>query len=395
VPGLAKAVGLAVTWRGITGVLARENARRQPGRTAATAGALMIGLALVTFVSIVAAGTKASIDRAVDASFAGNLIVQSSSTASQEGIPEAVAPALRTVPGVGVVTPVSFSEARVTGISGTQSVTGIDPDTFPSLYRIDWHQGSNEVIRALGSTGAVLTTSFADAHHLHVGNRLSLLTPSGAHVDVVVRGIASDNARLLGAITMSRQMLQQSFGQSNDAVDFVGFASGATQAEVHPAVAQLLRTEFPQAQSQTAAQFKQSQAKQVDTLLALIDVLLALAVVVSLFGIVNTLVLSIYERRRELGMLRAIGTTRSQLRQIVRYESVVTSLIGGVIGLVVGVLFALAITRSLAGAGFVLSIPVGTLIVLLAVAAVAGVIASVSPARRAARLDVLAAVSME
>jgi len=157
----------------------------------------------------------------------------------------------------------------------------------------------------------------------------------------------------------------------------------------------LLSAHFPQAQSQTLSQFKVDQAKQVDALLGLIYVLLALAIIVSLFGIVNTLILSIYERTRELGMLRAIGTSRRQIRQMIRYESIITSLIGGVIGLVVGVIFAIVITRPLASDGFVLSIPFGTLIVLLLLAALAGLLAAAGPARRAAKLDVLAAIATE
>jgi len=151
-----------------------------------------------------------------------------------------------------------------------------------------------------------------------------------------------------------------------------------------------------QARSRTAAQFKADQANQINTLLALIYVLLALSVIVSLFGIVNTLILSIYERTRELGMMRAIGTSRRQVRQMIRYESIITGLIGGVFGLVIGTVGAVLVsTLALSGSGFVLSIPVGTLILLLVISALAGLIASQLPARRAARLDVLQALASE
>ena len=159
---------------------------------------------------------------------------------------------------------------------------------------------------------------------------------------------------------------------------------------MQPAVDRLLAAHFPQARSRTAAQFKDDQAGQINTLLALIYVLLALSVIVSLFGIVNTLILSIYERTRELGMMRAIGTSRRQMRQMIRYESMITALIGGVFGLVIGVVGAVLVTTlTLSGSGYVQSIPVGTLIVLLVVAALAGCVAAQLPARRAARLDVL------
>lgn len=395
VPSLAGLLGPLVTWRGVTGVLARENARRQPGRTAVTAAALMIGLALVTFVSIVAAGTRATIDKAVDSSFAGNLIVENSATNTNQGVPSALAPSLRRVPGVATVTPVSFSKGQVAGIAGNQSVTGIEPATFARLYRVHWEVGSDRVYAKLATTGTIASQSFAQSHNLHVGSALSVLTPSGQHVHLVVRGIVTDNARLLGSLTVERQVLEHSFGQRDDAVDFVAYAPGATNASVQPAVNRVLGHSFPQATSLTASEFKANQTKKVDSLLVLIYVLLALAVIVSLFGIVNTMVLSVYERTRELGMLRAIGTTRRQLRQMIRYEAVVTSLMGGLVGLAVGTAFAVVITRSLTGADFVLSIPFSTLAILLAVAAAAGRVAAVAPARRAARLDILSAVQAE
>ena len=158
----------------------------------------------------------------------------------------------------------------------------------------------------------------------------------------------------------------------------------------------VLSTQFPQARSRTAAQFKQEQAEQINSLLTLIYVLLALSVIVSLFGIVNTLILSIYERTRELGMMRAIGTSRRQIRQMIRYESLITALIGGVFGLVIGLVGALLVVMlALSGSGYVISIPVGTLFVLLIVAAIAGLLAAQLPARRAARLDLLRALGAE
>jgi putative ABC transport system permease protein len=158
----------------------------------------------------------------------------------------------------------------------------------------------------------------------------------------------------------------------------------------------VLNSQFPQARSRTAAQFTKEQAEQINSLLALIYVLLALSVIVSLFGIVNTLILSIYERTRELGMMRAIGTSRRQVRQMIRYESVITALIGGVFGLVIGLVGALLVVAlALSGSGYVISIPVGTLFVLLVVAGLAGLLAAQLPARRAARLDLLQALGAE
>jgi putative ABC transport system permease protein len=395
VRALARAIGALVSWRGITGRLARENSIRQPGRTLVTAAALTVGLGLVTFVAVLADGTKATIDQAVSRSFAGDLIVENSQAGTQQGIPALVAPALRRVPGVGSVTPIAFTVGRLRGSTSNASVTAVDPGTFERVYRIDWKRGSAATLLGLGATGVVLTDGYASSNRLSVGQRISVLTPTGRRVSLTVRGTVTDNARLLGNLTIALPLARAAFGQREDALDFVAYAPGASNAQVQPAVNGLLAREFPQAKSRTAAQFKQDQAQQIDTLLALIYVLLALSVIVSLFGIVNTLILSIYERTRELGMMRAIGTSRRQVRQMIRYESIITALIGGVFGLVIGVAGALIASLALSGSGYVLAIPVGTLAILLVVAAFAGLLAAMLPARRAARLDLLQALAAE
>ncbi len=396
VPALANGIGWLISWRGITARLARENAIRQPGRTLVTAMALTVGLALVAFVAVLAAGTKATINQAVSKSFAGNLIIESSQKNSEVGIPAAVAPALLKVAGVAGVTPIAFTEGRRRGSSGNVTVTALEPSSFVHAYRVEWKQGSNATLLGLDQTGTVLTKSYASSQHLHVGQTISMLTPTDRYVSLTVRGIAQDNARLLGDMTITRTLAREAFGQREDAVDFVTYAPGASNAQVQPAVDRLLEASFPQVRSRTAAQFEQEQSSQVNTLLELIYVLLALSVIVSLFGIVNTLILSIYERTRELGMLRAIGTSRRQIREMIRYESVITALIGGLFGLAVGVVGAILVaTLALSGSGYVISVPVGTLFVLLIVAALAGLIAAQVPARRAARLDVLQALASE
>ena len=394
VPALARAIGVLVVWRGITGRLARENAIRQPGRTMITAAALTIGIALVAFVSVLAAGTKATIDSAVSRSFAGNLIIENQQAGSEQGIPALVAPAVARVHGVGTVTPIAFTVGRPRGSSTNASITAIEPRSFVGVYRVEWEHGSDATLLGLGASGTVATKGYAKSQHLTIGKTISVLTPSGRHVLLSVRGIAKDNARLLGNLTITRELAQSAFGQREDALNFVTYAPGFTDAQVQPAVDRLLAADFPQTRSRTAAQFKQDQANQINTLLTLIYVLLALSVIVSLFGIVNTLILSIYERTRELGMMRAIGTSRRQIRQMIRYESIITALIGGVFGLVIGVIGAILVTSlTLSGSGYVQSIPVGTLLVLLVIAGLAGLLAAQLPARRAARLDVLSALA--
>jgi putative ABC transport system permease protein len=403
IPALGRGLGVIVSWRGIMGRLARENSVRQPGRTLVTALALTVGLGLVAFISVLAAGTKASIDNAVASSFAGNLIIQN--TQAGQGIPAAVAPAVRGLPGVGAVTAVAFTQGRVRDlskpgapvISETSPITAIEPRSFSKMYKTSWEHGSPATLRELGQDETVLNKRFAGAHGLRVGDRLAVLTPTGANVTVTVRGILKEEVvGLLRDLTISSSLAHAAFGQRDDGVSFITYAAGADPTQVRRGIDALLKRSFPQAHAQTAAQYTHEIAGNVNKLLLLVYVLLALSVLVSLFGIVNTLVLSIYERTRELGMMRAIGASRRQIRQMIRYESLITGLIGGVLGLVVGVVWAVLVTEIwLSGSGYVLSIPVGTLILLLIASALAGLLAAQLPARRAAKLDVLQALASE
>jgi putative ABC transport system permease protein len=401
--GLARGLGALVAWRGVTGRLARENSVRKPGRTLVTALALTVGLGLVAFISVLAAGTNATIDRAVSRSFAGNLIVQNSQ--SGQGLPAAVAPALRTIHGVGTVTAIAFTKGRVRDLSTPGApvideesrLTAIEPESFGRMYKIEWEHGSAAALAALARGGTIVSEKFASAHHLRVGQRLSVFTPSRHRVTLTVAGVVKEEViGLLSNLTIARSLARTAFGQREDGVDFVAYALGANGDEVHGAIDTLLHHSFPQAHAQTAAQYTHEQSSKVNQFLLLVYVLLALSVIVSLFGIVNTLVLSIYERTHELGMMRAIGTSRRQIRQMIRYESLITAMIGGILGLVIGVVGAILVTTlALSGSGYVLAIPVGTLVVLLVVAALAGVLAAQLPARRAARLDVLGALASE
>ena len=404
VPALGRTLGLIVSWRGISGRLARENSVRQPGRTLVTALALTVGLGLVAFISVLAAGTKATIDQSVSRSFAGSLIVQNTRT-GEGGIPGAVAPALRSIQGVGTVTAIAFTKGTVRDLSqaGTPVIaeksplTAIEPQSFNRMYKVEWEHGSAATLASLEPNGTVLSKKFASAHQLRVGQRLLVLTASGQHVTLTVRGIIKEEAvGLFSNLTISRSLALTAFGQKEDGVDFVAYAPGASTTEVRRRIDALLRSSFPQTHSQTAAEYTREVSNGVNKLLLLVYVLLALSVLVSLFGIVNTLVLSIYERTHELGMMRAIGASRRQIRQMIRYESLITGLIGGVLGLVIGVVGAVLVAvLALSGSGYVISIPVGTLVVLLIAAALAGLLAAQLPARRAARLDVLGALTGE
>ncbi|MBB4664657.1 ABC transporter permease [Conexibacter arvalis] len=390
---LALLVGLPLErLRGVSGRLARENATRQPRRTASTSAALMIGVALVAFIAIFAAGLKASVDDAVDRGVAADLVVQ---TETFQPVPSSAARALAEVPGVETVSPLRFASGKVPGQSGTLSIAGVDPATAADVIQVDWVEGDQGLLRTFGGSQVALSDRYADEHDLSVGSTFAVGTPTGREVRLEVVGIYDDNAGLLGNMTLSNELLARDFDATRDAVVLATTAAGESPDAVQSVADETISAAYPTVEVLTKQGFKDEQAGQIDQLLGLVYVLLSLSVIVSLFGIVNTLVLSIHERTRELGMLRAIGTSRAQVRRIVRYESVITALIGAVLGVVLGAIFAVLVTIPLQDEGFTTSIPVVTLIVLLVLAVIAGVIAAILPARRAAKLDVLRALAYE
>ena len=363
---------------GITGRLARENTVRQPGRTAVTSAALMVGVALVAFATIFAAGAKSTINDAIDAGLRGQAVLQ-----NQDGFSPFAAAATERVAsldGVDRITAVRFVDARVEGKE--EGVTGIDPRTFPALYET--------ALPPLGDDTIVVSKGYAEKNATKVGDTIALTTATAKRLALRVAGVIEDKGRLLGDLTISNDLVVRDFGQRKDSLVIVGYAGGdPTKAAIDAAI----KTDFPQVEALTAEEFKDDQAGQVDQLLALVYALLALTVVVAMFGIVNTLVLSVTERTRELGMMRAIGTSRRQVRRVIRYEAVITAMIGGVMGIVLGVLLALLVSRTIDD--FSLSIPYVLLVVLFFAAALAGVIAAVLPARRASKLNVLQALAYE
>ena len=380
--------------RGLPGRLARENALRNPGRTAVTAAALMIGLALVTFVTVFAAGFKASIASALDTTFKSDLVVQNRDTFSP--IPNGAAAVAARVPGVQLVSTVRASEGKAVGQKNTGArVSGVDPRTVTRLLALDYSDGASAAtLRGLRPEQVLLDESWAKDNDLEPGDRLTLLTPSGGRAGVQMAGAFKDKAGLLGQVLGTQALLANRFAETQDTYDLIALSSGADLKQVQRRIERAIER-FPTAKVLDQEQLSNEQEQQVNQLLGLFYALLALSVLVSVFGIVNTLALSIHERTRELGMLRAIGMSRRQVRRVIRYESVITALIGAILGLVLGVVFAALISQPLTDEGFELSYPVGTLIVLIVLAALAGVLAAIGPARRASKLDVLEALAYE
>jgi putative ABC transport system permease protein len=390
---LASAMGRPLErLRGVSGRLARENAVRNPGRTAATAAALMIGLALVSFVAVFAAGLRASIDSAIDKVFASDLIL--AHTDGFSDIPEPAGTAIAEIDGVETVSPYRFTEAEVEG-AGDGFLSLVDPETVGAVLELEWTEGDAQTLLALGSADAAIDENWGRDNGLAPGDRFEATTPSGRTIAYTVRGTYKDNADFTGDYVAS-DVNAAAYGEENSITNaLIALEEGADADAVREEIDAVLARDFPTIETQNQQDLKDSIGEQLDTLLAAVYGLLLLAVIVSLFGIVNTLALSIYERTRELGLLRAVGMSRRQARRIVRYESVITALIGATLGLLLGVVFAIIASRPLADEGFELEIPVGTLVILLVLAVIAGVIAAIGPARRASRLDVLDALAYE
>jgi len=396
-PRLVRPLASVAGWplqrlRRLTGRLARENTQRNPARTAVTAAALMIGLAVVAFVTVFAAGIKGSIAGAIDDSFQGELVIQNSDGFSP--ISPGAATTARQIPGVETVSTLRATQAKVEGASGKPRISALGRDA-DQVLRIDWSEGGPATLRGLTDGEVILDKSFASSNGFELGDRVSFLTQIGKRPTLRVVGEFEDNADLLGSALVTQRLMTRDFDQSDDVFDFVKLAPGANADRVQAALTATMERDFPTADVLNQQELKDSQEEQVNQLLGLIYALLGLAVIVSLFGIANTLALSIHERTRELGMLRAIGMSRRQVRTMIRYEAVITALIGAILGMVLGVIFAALIAQPLKDEGFTLSYPVGTLIGLLVFAAIAGVIAAIAPARRASRLNVLEALQYE
>jgi len=390
---LAAAIGMPLQrLRRLTGRLARENTQRNPARTAVTAAALMIGLAVVAFVTVFAAGIKSSIASAVDESFQGDLVIQNSDGFSP--ISPRAAEVSRQVPGVELVATMRASQAKLLDGGAKERVSALGRDAGV-VIEIDWIEGGPETLRRLGDDEVLIDKSLASDNGLDVGDEVGFLTQIGARPRLRVVGEYEDKAELFGGAIVTQRLMASAFDQRDDFLDFVKLAPGSSAERVQAALVEAMDRDFPVVEVRNQEELKENQEEQINQLLGLIYALLALAVIVSLFGIANTLALSIHERTRELGMLRAIGMSRRQVRTMIRYEAVITALIGAVLGMVLGVVFAALIAQPLEDEGFALSYPVGQLIGMLVFAALAGIVAAIGPARRASRLDVLEALQYE
>ena len=389
VPALATALGWpAAAMGGASGQLARGNAKRNPQRTASTAAALMIGLALVTLVAVLGQGIRSTFTDAVDRIFVADYAITAQNNFSP--IPIEAAEAAAEAPGVGEVASVRTGEALVYG--DPSSVTAVTPNSG-SAINLEWKDGSQAVFSELRDDGAFVDDGFAEDHNLTVGSPITITTPAGKQLELTVKGIFDPPAggSPFGNVTFSSDTFDENYDQPQNLYSFVETDGGVTDANTQSLEGAL--ADFPNAKAQTRQEFKDNQVSFLNNILNILYVLLALSVVVSLFGIVNTLVLTVFERTRELGMLRAIGMTRRQVRRMIRYESVITALIGAVLGIVLGIVLAGLLVWRVDFIDF--SVPVGQLVVFAIAAIIVGIIAAIFPARRAARLNPLQALQYE
>jgi putative ABC transport system permease protein len=376
-----------------TGRLARENSSRNPRRTATTAAALMVGIALVVFVAVLVAGMKSSFTGAITERASADLIVTSDNNTP---LPRAARDRIRYLPAVSTAAPQYLEHVKVDGrpVNGlTDQVNGVEALALRDVYRFRWIHGSDVELQRLGPGAALVEEQFAKQHAISVGDRFRMAGPTGRSATFTAIAEYRDPQLLQGVMVDVAQFRQLSAARDPMAY-FVRLLPGRDVARAQHAIETALRG-FPAAKVRTRDEYSHWLTAQLDQFAYMLYALLAMSVVISMFGIANSLFLSIHERTRELGTLRAVGATAAQVRRMVRYESVITSLIGGVLGIAVGLLLAWLTTLAVKDLGLGFSVPFGQLVTFLALAVVVGVIGAIAPARRAARLDILEAIHSE
>ncbi len=370
---------------GTVGRLARENAQRNPRRTAATASALMIGLALVAAMSVVGQSANRSIDKALDDGLDAQFVV---SNAIGQPFSPTVADDIADLDGVADVAQVRYNAAQVDG-DGV-FLGALDPAAFSRAADFTIADGTDE----LGPDGVLVSENYAEDHAVRVGDPLTVTLPGGDQ-ELSVAGVYAQNPLLFSDMVVGLDTLADGGIIPADSTVYVLGEPGTDLADLENGIDDVT-ADLPTIAVKDQEAFKAEQRSQVNQLLYLVYALLGLAIIIAVLGIVNTLALSVLERTREIGLLRAVGLSRRQLRRMVRLESITIAVLGAVLGVGLGVLFGIALQRSQAGQGLeVLSVPWVQLVVFVALAGVVGVLAALWPARRAAKLDILRAITTE
>ncbi len=383
---LAAAIGAPLRMRGVSGDLARQNAMRNPRRTASTAAALMIGLALVVSMGVFASSLKASFGTVLGDSTKADLYVVSASVQAEGFSPE-VANVVADVPGVAAASSLGWGQVRIDGAGASYS--SVDPATVEDVLSLDVTSGA---ATDLGDDGILVSEQAAEDHGWQVGDVLPVEFAATGDQQLQVRGLFASNTFLNGDYLVSLDTQEANQTDRLLTNTLVTTAASADQAAVQHRIDAAL-ADHPDAKVLDQQGYEQEAGGIIDQLLTFVSVMLLLAVVIALLGIVNTLALSVFERTRELGLLRAVGMTRAQVRSMVRWESVVISLIGAALGAALGIGMGLALAQSLKGEGITeIAVPASQIAAYVLAAAVAGVLAAVGPSRSASKVDVLKAV---
>jgi len=374
--------------RGVTGTIARQNAMRNPKRTAAAASALMICVGLVSFITIFASSATAAINTVYARSFTGDFIINSGAGGTG-GVDPALARRVGQLPQVALASGLRVGMAKIEG--GVQQVVAVDPKTAFGIFDVQPLQGNEN---DLGPDAIAVYKTAATDHHLKIGDHIPVLFADTGTRSMRV-ALIYGSSEPAGNYFLGISAYQANFTNQYDLLVFVKKAPGVSTAAALAAVTNVTK-DYPGTTVQNEAQYEAQVEQPINQLLNLIYILLLLAVIIALLGIGNTLALSIYERIREIGLLRAVGMTRRQLRSVIRLESVVIALQGTALGLLIGVLFGWAIVHAINifGTG-VVSIPYRTLVAVVILAAIGGVVTAIRPARRAAKLNILRAIVTE
>lgn len=370
---------------GVSGRIAGRNAGRAPGRVAATSSALMIGLALVTGITVIVASAQQSVNALVDRTFIGDLLITRDGRVFSPDIAAAVA----AVPGVGLVVQQTDGPAQVDGRETTVAALGLQGDS-PALAAVLGGASPEDLIAGQAVVAQTFATDFAVVQ----GSSLDIVFPGGQRESFTVAAVVADNP-LLSGVVVPLTDFRANGGEPLDRAVFVAF-DGTRPADETAAAVRQVAGQDPLLEVFSQVELKERNQESLNQLLYLVYGMLALSVVIAALGVVNTMALSVVERTRELGLLRAVGASRRQIRRLIRWEAVIVSVLGGLLGLGIGALAGAALRRSLQDDGLdILAIPWGSLGWLFVAAIVIGVVGAILPARRAARLDILRAIGSE
>ncbi|GLW23398.1 ABC transporter substrate-binding protein [Microbispora amethystogenes] len=389
-PVMARLLGRPLVVTGVPGRLARESAARAPRRTSATALALAFGLALISFTTVLGASIRESAARSYTEAVTADYVVESARNEMLGGLPEHAYHHVSELPQVSVASRIRYGHWK--DGQTTEALTAVDPVTLPRVTSLHMVAGR---LDALAGGGIVLAANVAKERNLRIGDSIAMTFSRTGTQRLRVVGLLRDrDAQALStSYIVSLDTYQRNYKEHVDASVFVKVADGVSDTEARKAIDGAL-ADAPTAQVRDQAAAVAGRTLMIDQVLGLVTVLLMLTVLIALMGITNTLALSIIERTREIGLLRAVGMTGAQLRWMIRGEAVLVAALAIVAGVALGVAFAAGTVAALGRTSeATLTLPVGRLLLVVAVAALAGLVAGLLPARRAARLDVLAAIA--